>query len=360
MDVPTDSAASVADRHSRRLRLLVGALAAAALAGGIVHLVRGLFAIQDDPSSWQGVTALVNGGARLLAVPAFGLLAVVIAWRAPWSPGALFGALFLSAYSLWGLAVGNMAPGSPLPLLVYVTLADWIAHAAAVRFTQLFPRRLRPEEITFGSGLVGRTVARLYAALLDPRVFWTVALAVEITVRSASNPGLYFAHVLGVSALAVGYLYQGYRTGSEDERQRVFWLMEAAVVFLTVELAFVSIRTVNALGIFALDLAVWGPWLSTAQTWIALLCFALAIFYRGAFDSRLVLRRTTVASASGVLAVVIFITLETAVTETIEGLFGFESQAGAIVAGVAVALLLRPLMLRLDRRVSRPREDAAS
>lgn len=48
---------------------------------------------------------------------------------------------------------------------------------------------------------------------------------------------------------------------------------------------------------------------------------------------------------------VIFITMETAVTETLEGVFGFQSRAGTITGGVAVALLLRPITERIDRKL---------
>jgi len=127
--------------------------------------------------------------------------------------------------------------------------------------------------------------------------------------------------------------------------------MEAAVVFVATELIFYAMDAVNALQIFDINRESWVPWLHLAMVWATLLCIVLAIFYKGAFDSRLVLRRTTVASAAGALAVVIFITMETAVTETLEGVFGFESRVGTIAGGVAVALLLRPITDRIDRRL---------
>jgi hypothetical protein len=117
------------------------------------------------------------------------------------------------------------------------------------------------------------------------------------------------------------------------------------------ELVFYAMAAFQLLDIFPVNEALVAPWLHLAMVWSTLTCIALAIFYKGAFDSRLVLRRTTVASAAGAAAVVIFITLETAISEALEGFFGFQSQIGSVAGGVAVALLLRPIVDRIDRRL---------
>lgn len=341
-------------RSGRVLRMVVGVLASAGVVGGVLTGGAELLAWRQDLGLHEGVTAGAAEISRLLAIPSYALLALLIVWRATPSLGSLFGGLFLAAYGLWGLAIGPLTDARPLQWVAWATLADWISHSAAVRFTQVFPARLQPDQLLRpGAGPIEAALHRFYAVLLRPRVFWPFALGVEVVVRIVSNPGLYVAHVIGVCALAAGYLFASYRAGSRDDRQRIFWLMEGAVVFLTLELALVAMRVMSALGIVALAPVYWAPWLNIAETWLPLLCFALAIFYRGAFDSGMILRRTTVASASTVLGILLFITLETAVSETIEGALGFQSQTGTIVAGVVVALLLRPIASRIDRWLAR-------
>jgi len=332
-------------------RAVVGTLAVAGLLGGLAGLGAHIVQWQADPTAWAGLSALLTETALRLAWPAFAILALLIVWLAPAQSGTLLGGLFLSAYALWGIAGGNLDRGTSWFGPVIMTV-DFLSHTAAVRFSQVFPRPLqRSDVLSLGKGGLTRPFASVCALLLNPRVFWPLAVVVEGLALGLSWRWLYLAHVLFVSLLATTYFYAGYRRGSEAERQRIFWLMEAAVVFVAFELASHAMNALHALQLFDINRVFWASWFLVAQTWLALLCFALAIFYKGAFDSRLVLRRTTVASATGALAVVIFIAMETAVTETLEGLFGFQSRMGTISGGVAVALLLRPITERIDRRL---------
>lgn len=332
------------------LRWLVGILATVALIGSVLHVASEIMTWRADPDFWQDPLAAANQVILVLAGPAFAALALLIVWFTEAEPGPLYGGLFLTAYSLWGVAVGSWYRESVL-LVAFVTACDWVAHGAAIRFSQVFPRPLIAADLTTsGQGRVRGGLARFFAHLLRPAVFWPSFLGMELIVRFSPDFQIYLAHVLIVCAVALRYFYASYRTGTEEARQKVFWLMEAAVVFLSFELIQHSLRAFDALGIFDLDLGFWFAWTHVGQTWLALLCFALAIFYRGAFDSRLVLRRTTVASTSGAVAVLIFITLETAVSETLTAFVGAESRIGTVVAGVVVALVLRPVSDRIDRR----------
>jgi hypothetical protein len=338
--------------HPRAIqRVAVGILAVAGLLLGLWGLGAQVMQWQADPTAWPDLSALLTDTGRQLAIPAFAFLALLIVWLTPYQSGALFGVLFLSVYALWGAAAEHLDRGGPWFVPAIMAL-DFLFHTSAVRFSQLFPRPLqRSEVMALGRGRLTKPLASLFAFGLDPRVFWPVAVVGEGLVLGLPWGWLYMAHVMFVSLLAAGYFYAGYRRGSEAERQRIFWLMEAAVVFAATELIFYALNALYALQIFDINREFWASWLHLAMVWATLLCFVLAIFYKGAFDSRLVLRRTTVASAAGALAVVIFITMETAVTETLEGVFGFESRAGTIAGGVAVALLLRPITDRIDRRL---------
>ncbi len=332
-------------------RWAAGTLAVAgfvcALAGVAYHASQLLINPESVPGLWE---LLLQIG-RFLSWPAFAGLGVLILWLSSRQSGALFGIVFLSIYTWWGLVSGNVSRDSSLfrPL---IQTCDFLFHTSALRFAQLFPRPLRREDVlALGTNAVTKPVTAFLAALLEPRVFWPAALVFEARALAVSFPPIYTAHVLVVSLMATTYFYAGYRRGSEEERQRIFWLMEAAVVFVAIELAYYAMDIILALGIFDFNPSAVGPWLHLFMIWATFTCIALAIFHKGAFDSRLVVRRTTVASLTGALAVVIFITMETAVTETLEVVFGFQSRIGTIAGGAAVALLLKPITDRIDRKL---------
>lgn len=332
-------------------RFLVGAMALAGLLASLtgfgVHIAHWV----ADPGSVPRVLVFLPGVGRQLAMPAFAVLGLLIVWLSPNQSGALFGVLFLSVYALWGAAAENLDHGASW-FWPAIMVCDFLFHTSAIRFAQSFPRPLERSDVrALGTSWMTRIVAAFLALLLDPRVFWPVAVLCEAAGLSFFVPGLYAAHVLVVAFLATMYFYAGYRRGSEAERQRIFWLMEAAVIFVATELVFYALAVFELLDIFPINGPLVRPWLHLAMLWSTLACIAMAILYKGAFDSRLVLRRTTVASIAGAVAVVIFITTETAVSETLEGLFGFQSQIGTIFGGVVVALLLRPITDRIDRRL---------
>ncbi|TFH66979.1 MAG: hypothetical protein E4G90_00705 [Gemmatimonadales bacterium] len=332
-------------------RLVVGTLAAVGFVAGLLGTGFQLHQLFAEPAGLPNFWVLLPDLGRFLAWPAFAGLGLLIVWLSPKQSGALFGVLFLCVYAWWGVVGGNLDRES-LWFLPLIMLLDFLFHTSALRFAQLFPRPLqRADVLALGTKSLTRPLASFLAALLKPRVFWPVAIVFEALALTIPRSGVYTGHVLIVSLLAATFFYAGYKRGSEAERQRIFWLMEAAVVFLAVELIFYALNAIHALQIFTNNRPLWGSWLHVGMVWATLLCIALAIFYRGAFDSRLVLRRTTVASAAGAVAVVIFITMETAVSETLEGVFGFQSRVGTISGGVAVALLLRPITERIDRKL---------
>lgn len=316
----------------------------------LIHLGAEVVRGRLDPGQAQGVLAFAHQAGMLLAAPTFALLGLLIVWKASEQPGAAYAGIFLGAYGVWGIGIGGWIGDGP-ERVAFLTVVDIVSHTAAVRFTQLFPRPLESSDIrALGRRRAGRPLAKGIAALLNPRLFWPVMVGIGLTARFVPVPFLYVGHVIGVSALAVTYLYAGHRTGDDEARRRIFWLLEAALVFLATELLLLLVRLLSLLNILRLDVRAWHDVVHPLQTWTALACFALAIFFHGAFDSRLVVRRTTVASLGGALVVVLFITLETAVSEALEALFGFESQVGTIVAGVTVALLFRPIVQKIEGR----------
>jgi hypothetical protein len=160
-------------------------------------------------------------------------------------------------------------------------------------------------------------------------------------------------HVLVYASLAAFYLWAGYRLGSPEERRRSFWIMEGVLVFLVMEGLWAAV-SVSA-RVFALPLSM-GPftdWLTILEGWAALTCFVIAIFFYGAFDSALVLRRTAILSVTSGLGLLLFIGVEETLGQGLATLMGLNSGAGAILAGVVAAVAFRPVAERVDGLLGR-------
>lgn len=300
---------------------------------------------------------------RMLRVLAWGVgfavLSLVVAWRVGHRGEVLMAGLFLAVYAVWAGVGGNVLFRGESWIGPVMVLLDGLTHAIGIRFTQLFPRPVTAAEVAqLGRGRFRKLVSPVLGALTRPRFFWPFAFVFEATGRMIGTSGSYYAHLLIWLTLATVYLYASYRHGSQEDRRRIFWIMEGVVVFLAIELLWVAELSLQALGVISLDLAFWSRWQSVVEAWASLTCFALAIFYSGAFDSGLILRRTTVLSVTGALAVIIFITLETTVGEILTDMLGLNTRVGDIAIGVVAALAFRPLMDRIDRRVLKLTSDS--
>lgn len=104
-------------------------------------------------------------------------------------------------------------------------------------------------------------------------------------------------------------------------------------------------------GVLDLDLSFWTEIVRGTAAWLTVGCFTMAVFFAGAFDASLVHRRTTVVTLSGMIVLVVFVSMETAIAEVFEVLLGLESRIGGVVADVCVARAFRPLSIWIDQRV---------
>jgi hypothetical protein len=338
------------------VRSLLRILIAAAAGGGLLlntldlGLLAGLWS-SGDPAA-DGM-AFARDALPLLAWGiGFGALALVIVWRVGDRYEVLFAALFVASYSLWvGLSrAGPLTDAAWFP--VAVALGDGMTHLTGVRFAMLFPRPLRRDELAAAApAWARRSLVPGLAALLDPRVYWPFGVAFEALLSTPlDGSARYQMHVLFWCTLAGFYLYASYRTGSAEERRRVFWIMEGVLAFVVAVAAVLAFYAIDW-SVLPLDVPVLTSWVFAVASWVTLACFYLAVFQSGALDSSLVLRRTTVISLSSAAAVLIFVSLETLTEELLSALLGWESRAGAIVGGVVAAATFHPLSRRIDGAV---------
>lgn len=341
--------------QQRLIPLLRGTAAAVSLIALLLCCVNLISFIPPLAGGWIPTTemALVDRVSRALIMLAWGVgfaaLGLVTVWRVGDRFAVLIAALFLGVYALWsGVGGSPFFVGAPwvVPTLWAI---DALAHSIGIRFTQLFPRPLTAEDVLLvGPGPFRRFVSPVLAGLTRPRFFWPFAIALEGTMRWAGSPGAFFWHVVLWLMLGTIYLYIAYRTGSRADRRRIFWIMEGVAVFLLMEVVWTGLWSLNALEVLSVDLAFWSRLNTTIGAWATLVCFALAIFYSGALDSGMILRRTTVASVAGVVALILFIALETTVGEVLEDMAGLNSRVGDILIGVIAALAFHPISRRIN------------
>jgi len=292
----------------------------------------------------------------------FPVLALVMLVRVGERREVVMAALFLGVYSLWA-GFGDSMPFDEEPWLPFVMIAgDVLAHSIGIRFTQLFPRPLSPADVQdLGPAWLGRPVGVILGALLDPRIFWAFAVTFETAFRLIPIPGPWaLIHLLIWLTLGTLFLYASYVRGSEEDRRRIFWILEGVAVFLVVQVLHIGLWAVSSTGLLEVDLPLWANWLRAVSAWLTLGCFVMAVFYAGAFDSGMVLRRTTVLGISAGLAVLIFVTLESLLEELVAEAFGVQSRVGGILGGVAAAVAFQPLALRIDRVIGRLASEESS
>lgn len=285
----------------------------------------------------------------------FPVLALVMIWRIGDQPEVVMAALFLGVYALWG-AVLDTVPfeGAPWRRQALMT-GDALAHSIGIRFTQLFPRPLSPSDVrNVGPAWFRASGGRMLAALVDPRIFWGFAVLLEGTFWLTPIPAPWHSlHLVVWLALGTFFLYRAYASGTSEDQRRIFWILEGVVVFLVERVLYLGLRAVGGSGLLELDVPFWSNVLRAVAAWLTLGCFVMAVFYAGAFDSGMVLKRTTVLGLTAGITIVIFVTLETLLEELLASSLGLESRMGGIVGGVGAAIAFRPISQRIEKMMSR-------
>jgi hypothetical protein len=372
----------------RLFQLVLTAVILLGLAQSVLFVVRPQLAVETtrrliEASAGGGVRV---GGAGQGAVPLVarsvlsalgGLIALLLLWRIPHRRDARMLALLLACGSApVGLAAYLGAPVRVCVLLPRVI--GWLRAAAFVRFAALFPHPLTPERLAAArrSRPLARLRQALAARLLRPGVVWTVAaLGAAVTVAEG------LAGVSTVVALlwvvlylqGVGFLLAGYRTAERADRRQIMWVLQGFngavwIVLLSAGAMMVimvqAMRRAQHLADFVLPLSA----ISTFMTGIVvgggviLLSLALAIFYEGALDPSLVIRKTTVYGALTLCAAFLFAVLEQFASTFIQDWLHLSSNITSGVAGALVGMSLGPLRDRIARAVERriPVRDASA
>ena len=158
-----------------------------------------------------------------------------------------------------------------------------------------------------------------------------------------------------IPAMAWSLLEFQYRTGSPEDRRRIGWLALGlticgwlAVIAYGGAMIWIILGGGDQAAMVLVKLTAVLPALCAI---IFTLLLAISIFFRGAIDPRLAIRKTSLYGC-----VALFITVMVAVTQNaavvqLVGRLGLPAQSGPVIAGVAVAVVMTPMRRRIETRM---------
>ena len=174
---------------------------------------------------------------------------------------------------------------------------------------------------------------------------------------------LNFVFMVVAFTAAFQALQYHHREAIADDRARIDWiygtLLVAGLLALAIQpigwgLSALILPTL-APGGFPGELLLFGPGLLGVLLFFAafLASIALSIFYRGAVDPRLAVRRLTIFGVMGLVVAVVFVVIERAVAIKVASWLGLPSETGALIAAALVAGTLGPLRTSAERSITR-------
>jgi hypothetical protein len=361
--------------------LAATAVALAAVTSGSLVLQYGWAHTAADRGMILAVLVL-----NLLAAPAAAALSLSLAWRS-WhrdDARALATFLALAAFVLAGDGVWHLMQLAGAPEWVRsaadlsIPVCGLAGMAAMLRFSCTFPRPLSPAELAHGGSRAGRTLARARrwsadGAAVRRAAAWSIGIlllleGVRIGAEALGRPlpelwvekYAVLAMLLASMAVSAANLRAGYRVADAEGRRRIFWVLEGFLLATTIALVASALKLVQDATGYVAPVRFWYG-LSMMAAFAALLaCLAVAMFYAGAVDPALAIRRTAVAGLVGLAMVVLFATLEQALQGWLGERLGLSARAGGIVTGVGVGLAFEPLRTRTAALVERVLGRAAA
>jgi len=265
------------------------------------------------------------------------------------------GVILLSGFLLsQGLAIGflmvlGIIDVGSLQFSIARILINWLAYSFAIRTVQLFPRRINRTNLIEIRPLGPLTV--VVDMLRGPIRVWSFTAAILAIVVLTQSELLFHLGQLLVILVTALTLIANYRLGGRRIRRKIYWLLLGTLILLIARLLLFSTH-------FLFDfynLRVPGV---RSVTWaianVGLLsCILIAVFYRGAVDPRIVVRRAAVYSLSIIALLFTFAAFENYLSGVLTQYLGLDRGSVAAVGGAATALLIKPLIDLLSRIIER-------
>ncbi len=324
---------------------------------------------------WPSLAAGARGGYVGLALLWLGLtagaalLALVLVWLSGERAEARALAICLSllaytpaADSLAGpIARSGFGAGGAHFANITRDFGILFAGVALVRFTALFPRPLTVGELPYG-----RTRS-MRIALLDGRRLWRLgailaaAFALFINLAdvmagdAVARALLPLQVILGLLLLAMAVRNLGTPRPDlrDDQRRQRDWILQGFVAATAVLLLASALKLVQMLTGYTAPFAKWYIFALALGLDLIIFFLAVAMFYQGAIEPRLAIRRTAVLGLVGTALVFAFVGVEQLVEETMRESIGLNDRWGGILTGGIIALSFEPLKHRSTRFVER-------
>ena len=161
--------------------------------------------------------------------------------------------------------------------------------------------------------------------------------------------------IVGFLLFAIKFLRIGYEVGDATDRQRVLWIVEGVAVAAAIQLLVGAVTLVWS-GAIPPHVIEYGRRIANSLNLpVILVSLGVAVFYHGALEPSLIIRRTFIYSVVFIITVFVFEGFENSMTAIFSEQLGEETPTwltGLIAAG-SVALALGPIRHRCDAIVAR-------
>ncbi|HEY0150466.1 MAG TPA: hypothetical protein VGB92_00620 [Longimicrobium sp.] len=319
------------------------------------------------------VELYVEGAVCLAAVG----LALALVWRAGARAESRALAIVLATAFFPAYMVAKA--GVPYSAVVVIQSAmQWVYLGAFLRFAALFPQPLTLADLEASDraraerkGRVAKPVGRGRRILLNSAAVWGGAAVAGVIAALAVGTGQAVLHVVLMPVIlwslyrGVGLLRASYAVADPVGQRRILWVVQGlySMVWLGVVMLGAmgygmvhGVRAASA-GIPASEIQIpYGVMMATnisqsLSVLVMVVCLAFAIFFQGALDPRLALKRTTVYGMMAVSGALLFAVVENVASSFIADVLHLSDGFAATVAGGVVALGFNPARAWLTRRV---------
>jgi hypothetical protein len=224
-----------------------------------------------------------------------------------------------------------------------------------IRATQRFPRAIGPADVMASPTIWGRVrVLRVASTfLLRPCAVWVVVACLTSLLILSSN--VYIADAVRIVIVLLGmlYFYITFRSGDTQARAKVLWFLEAVVAFVMVAVIVLGVRAVLGDTPAPTLRASLSLVLTVVNDLALTTCFVVAVFYAGAIDPALVVRKTLVVGATASLLLFVFAAFEHYLVHLLVHGIGVTNSIATAVLGALCGYAFHPVKHRLEHLLKR-------
>jgi hypothetical protein len=284
-------------------------------------------------------------------------IALIIAWRgggrAP-NVALALALVFAFGADTWELWQLHVWPDSWLLHLGSIVLF-FLGASLYIRATQRFPRAIGPADVMASPTIWGRVrVLRVASTfLLRPCAVWVVVACLTSLLILSSN--VYIAGAVRIVIVLLGmlYFYITFRSGDTQARAKVLWFLEAVVAFVMVAVIVLGVRAVLGDTPAPTLRASLSLVLTVVNDLALTTCFVVAVFYAGAIDPALVVRKTLVVGATASLLLFVFAAFEHYLVHLLVHGIGVTNSIATAVLGALCGYAFHPVKHRLEHLLKR-------